>query len=140
MRISTAIEPATYTSRTFRLSVPEREHRDLVLVFLLVLKFRAFTEFFVKQRDTLSVWISLPSLVSHDTSPGLRNPENPQEARQQLGEGIDPSAKKQTSGKTFEVVAREWHVHWKTGRNERHAYYVLKRLEADIFPEMGSIP
>ena len=24
--------------------------------------------------------------------------------------------------------------------NERHAHYVLKRLEADIFPEMGSRP
>jgi len=30
--------------------------------------------------------------------------------------------------------------HWKTARNERHAHYVLKRLEADIFPEIRLLP
>lgn len=63
-----------------------------------------------------------------------------QEARQQLDDGIDPSAEKQTSGKTFETVAREWYAHWKSGRNERYAHYVIARLEADIFPEIGSRP
>jgi hypothetical protein len=62
------------------------------------------------------------------------------EARQELEDGIDPSIKKQAAGKTFEVVAREWYSHWKTARNERHAHYVLKRLEADIFPEIGLLP
>lgn len=62
-------------------------------------------------------------------------------ARQLLAEGIDPSAEKQSSGKTFEMVAREWHAHWVGGgRHERHAYYVLKRLEADIFPQFGALP
>lgn len=63
-----------------------------------------------------------------------------QEARQQLDDGIDPSVEKQTSGKTFETVAREWYAHWKAGRNERYAHYVIARLEADIFPEIGSRP
>jgi integrase len=62
------------------------------------------------------------------------------EARVLLVNGVDPAAEKQTSGKTFEVIAREWHDHWKAGRHERHAHYVLKRLEADIFPEIGSLP
>src|SRR5471032_806054 len=57
-----------------------------------------------------------------------------QEARQQLASGIDPAAKKQASGLTFEVVARRWHTHWATNRSERHAHSVLSRLEADIFP------
>ena len=62
-------------------------------------------------------------------------------ARQLLANGIDPSAEKQKSGKTFEAVAREWHAHWLAGgRHERHAHYVLKRLEADIFPEIGALP
>jgi integrase len=62
-------------------------------------------------------------------------------ARQLLAKGIDPSAEKQNSGKTFETVAREWHAHWMGGgRHERHAHYVLKRLEADIFPEIGALP
>ena len=60
------------------------------------------------------------------------------EARQLLADGADPSFEKQQSGKTFETVAREWYAHWKTGRNERHAQYVLKRLEADVFSEIGA--
>ena len=31
-------------------------------------------------------------------------------------------------------------AHWRSGRHERHAYYVLRRLEADVFPEIGSFP
>ena len=63
-----------------------------------------------------------------------------QAARQLLDDGVDPSAEKETAGKTFETVAREWHTHWMANRHQRHAHYVLKRLEADIFPEIGSLP
>src|SRR4029077_16050090 len=56
------------------------------------------------------------------------------EARQLLADGIDPSTEKRAAGKTFETVAREWHTHWMANRHQRHAHYVLKRLEADIFP------
>ncbi len=63
-----------------------------------------------------------------------------QEARQQLADGIDPSADKRSSGKTFEQVARDWHAHWKAGRSPAYAAYVLTRLEADIFPEFGKEP
>ena len=63
-----------------------------------------------------------------------------QDARRLLAEGVDPSAKKQASVLTFELVARQWHCHWSMGRSERHAHYVLTRLEADIFPEIGSLP
>jgi integrase len=62
------------------------------------------------------------------------------EARRLLADGIDPCVEKQVSGKTFETVAREWHDHWKASRHQRHAHYVLKRLEADVFPEMGDLP
>jgi DNA-directed RNA polymerase specialized sigma24 family protein len=61
-----------------------------------------------------------------------------QRARQLLADAIDPGAERKTSEKTFEVVARDWHTHWKANRHERHAYYVLRRLEADIFPEFGA--
>jgi len=63
-----------------------------------------------------------------------------QKARELLTEGVDPCLEKQATGKTFETVAREWHGHWKSSRHERHAHYVLKRLEADVFPEIGSRP
>jgi integrase len=61
------------------------------------------------------------------------------QAKRLLADGVDPAVEKQGVGKTFEAVAREWHAHWMTNRHQRHAYYVLKRLEADIFPEIGSL-
>ena len=54
-------------------------------------------------------------------------------------EWIPPIAK-QAKGKTFEVVAREWHGRWSTNRNRHYADYVLKRLEEDVFPRIGSQP
>ncbi|HEY3784431.1 MAG TPA: integrase arm-type DNA-binding domain-containing protein [Steroidobacteraceae bacterium] len=66
--------------------------------------------------------------------------ERHREASRLLVDGIDPAAEKRALGKTFEVIAREWHDHWKAARHERHAHYVLKRLEADVFPEIGSLP
>ncbi len=63
-----------------------------------------------------------------------------QEAREQLADGIDPSAAKRALGRDFETVAREWFAHWKLGRNERYAHYVIVRLEADVFPEIGVRP
>ncbi len=63
-----------------------------------------------------------------------------QQARQLLAEDIDPAQHKQASEKTFEDVAREWYARWMTGRTNRHAHYIIKRLEADIFPQIGSLP
>lgn len=63
-----------------------------------------------------------------------------QEAREQLAEGVDPSAAKRALGRDFETVAREWFAHWKLSRNERYAHYVIVRLEADVFPEIGTRP
>lgn len=63
-----------------------------------------------------------------------------QKAREQIAEGDDPSIKKRTTGKTFELVAREWYARWASDRNGRHAQYVLRRLEVDVFPRIGSQP
>jgi integrase len=64
--------------------------------------------------------------------------ERLQEARTQLTEDIDPSFAKKTTGLTFEEVARRWFEHWSAGRHQRHAHYVMRRLEADVFPQIGS--
>jgi integrase len=63
-----------------------------------------------------------------------------QDARRELSQGIDPAAQKQIAITTFETVAREWYGRWKVGRNQQYAYYVLKRLETDIFPAFGARP
>jgi integrase len=62
------------------------------------------------------------------------------EARRLLAEGIDPAAEKQISVRTFESVARAWYERWKVGRHHQYAFYVLKRLETDIFPLIGTQP
>ncbi len=59
-------------------------------------------------------------------------------ARDLLADGLDPAAKKRAAGKTFEIVAREWHKRWSAHRHGRYAHYVLKRLEVDVFPAIGA--
>lgn len=69
-------------------------------------------------------------------------------ARATLASGTDPvQAKKDTKmarqvalGTTFEAVARAWYANWSAARSERHAGYVLRRLEADVFPMIGAKP
>lgn len=70
------------------------------------------------------------------------------DARLLLKSGSDPVAAKQDQKRiakvsletTFEPVARAWHEHWKSSKSPRHADYVLRRLEADVFPEIGKRP
>ena len=49
-------------------------------------------------------------------------------------------AAKVRAGNTFDAVARLWWDHWKGVRSARHADYVLRRLDADIFPVLGGKP
>ena len=69
-------------------------------------------------------------------------------ARVLIAQGINPvhaqqdteRAKQAATVDTFEALAREWWANWKGGRTERHAGYVLRRLEADVFPAIGKKP
>lgn len=67
------------------------------------------------------------------------------EQRRVLASGIDPmverkAAKSAGSGaieNAFEIVARAWWDHWKDDKSPRHAQYVMRRLEMDVFPTLG---
>ncbi|MBL8526466.1 MAG: tyrosine-type recombinase/integrase [Burkholderiales bacterium] len=68
-------------------------------------------------------------------------------ARLQLAAGIDPNAAKQEAKRanqaqetSFEAIARRWWEDWRANRSARHAAYVIRRLEADAFPAIGSRP
>jgi len=71
-----------------------------------------------------------------------------EEARKQLAEGLDPSQEKKlkklqrniNNQNNFESVAREWHSKQTERWTPRHASYVIKRLEADIFKYIGERP
>ncbi|HUN85156.1 MAG TPA: integrase arm-type DNA-binding domain-containing protein [Terracidiphilus sp.] len=69
-------------------------------------------------------------------------------ARQLLASGVDPmeqrkaerDAERASAENSFESVAKQWLNHWRTGKSQRHADYVERRLEADVFPRLGARP
>jgi integrase len=71
-----------------------------------------------------------------------------EDARALLAKNVDPSSAKQAakraaklaSADTFEAVAREWIDKQHRGHAPRYRALLLARLEADVFPEIGSRP
>lgn len=69
-------------------------------------------------------------------------------ARKLLANGQDPSLKKKEDKRTairqslntFEIVAREWHEKQQDKWTPGHAGCVMSRLEANVFPHIGSRP
>jgi integrase len=69
-------------------------------------------------------------------------------ARKQLNGDVDPMVSRKETRRakalaleqSFQSIARAWWQKWKGARSERHAEYVLKRLEADVFPDIGARP
>jgi integrase len=69
-------------------------------------------------------------------------------ARKSLAAGRDPAQLRRDAklmramgeANTFEHVARDWWAHWKGPKSQRHADYVIRRLEADVFPALGARP
>jgi integrase len=73
-------------------------------------------------------------------------------ARKKLADGVDPMAERKAHAEakqkeaeaqqreadnSFENVARAWWEWWAVGKSPRHADYVLRRLEGDVFPAFG---
>ncbi len=69
-------------------------------------------------------------------------------AREQIADGIDPSAQRKAEKKaeqareegSFEAVAREWYGKQAATWVPSHARDVMRRLEANLFPELGALP
>jgi integrase len=69
-------------------------------------------------------------------------------ARKQLAAGVDPMAHRKAEKiarqfaveNSFTNVARLWWESWRAARTSHHADYVLRRLEADVFPVIGARP
>ncbi len=70
------------------------------------------------------------------------------EAKKLLRDGVEPMVEKkkkklktiQNYQNTFKFVALDWYDNRKDRWTKRYADEVLKRLEADIFPEIGDYP
>jgi len=69
-----------------------------------------------------------------------------EEVKKLLANGKDPAAQKREdqlealrkASNTFEALAREWHEKQKDQWTPRHAGCVMRRLEANVFPHIGS--
>jgi integrase len=70
------------------------------------------------------------------------------DARGLLADGIDPSAHRQAEKREaaireanrFEAVGREWHAKYANGWTAKHADDVRRRLESNLFPDLGARP
>jgi integrase len=69
------------------------------------------------------------------------------DARRLLANNVDPGvvrkAQKQAKiedTETVEVIAREWHEKFKSKWTERHAIKIIRALERDVFPWIGTRP
>jgi integrase len=70
------------------------------------------------------------------------------EARGVIDDGIDPNQVKKANkadkeankANTFEKWAEKWWQNWHKDKSPRHADYVMRRLQADIFPSIGKLP
>ena len=116
--------PSTQACRCTRAVPPSRAQRRAVLAVQLPIP---------GQAEDACAWAPIPTC----RWPG---PGAAPEARRLLAEGIDPAAEKQVVSRDFETVARAWYERWKVGRHPQYAFYVLKRLETDIFPSIGTQP
>ncbi len=94
---------------------------------------------FQSKRKTLSMGV-YPAISLKDAR------DRRDEAKKQLANGIDPGMVRQSQKhqqsqpNTFEAVAREWHAKFKSGWSDSHASRLLRLLERDIFPWLGSMP
>ena len=94
---------------------------------------------FQSKRKTLSMGV-YPAVSLKDAR------DRRDEAKKQLANGIDPAMVRksqkhqQSQPNTFEAVAREWHDKFKPGWSDTHASRLLRLLERDIFPWLGSMP
>ena len=96
---------------------------------------------FARKRRTLALGV-YPTV----TLAGAR--ESREEARRLLAKAIDPGAAKKASQRaariasenTFEAIAREWISRQRRRLAPKYSALLLARLEADIFPHIGSRP
>ncbi len=96
---------------------------------------------FVGKRRTLALGI-YPTITLSQARVRL------EEARKLLASNIDPGAAKKAakrasklaSANTFEAVAREWLANQRNRLAPKYWFLLLTRLEADIFPQIGSRP
>jgi integrase len=134
----TRIRNAKPTSKTYKLG----DGRGMyLLVTLDGARYWRLDYRFAGKRRTLSLGV-------YPTVTLLNARVRREEARAALAKNIDPGAVKKAakraaklaSENTFEAIAREWLAKQRNRLAPRYYTLILARLEADIFPQIGSRP
>jgi integrase len=93
------------------------------------------------KKEKLLAFGKYPEVSLHDAR------QRRDDARKLLANNVDPGAirkaqkqVKTEETETVEVIAREWHEKFKSIWTEGHALKILRRLEIDVFPWIGSRP
>lgn len=98
---------------------------------------------FDKKQKTLALgsYPDVSLLIARDSRDEARKliasdpPTDPSEARK-----TNKAENEANKNNTFELWAGKWWQYWKAGKTERHADYVKRRLELDVYPAIGSRP
>lgn len=115
----------------------------------------AFTCWLILMARNTSAWTTRHAGKRLTLAFGKYNPVSLADAREKraaarklLDDGIDPGQAKrdktrlaaEQAAQTFEKLAREWHTNRLASWRESTAKDTLRRLESDIFPEIGAMP
>ena len=135
----TAINNAKPTDKPYKLS----DEKGMYLLVNATGKYWRMDYRFDGKRKTLAlgVYPDVPLAGARD---------NRDQARKLIASNppIDPSEKRKDAKadrvanktNTFELWAGKWWQHWHASKSPRHAEYVKRRLEADIYPSIGKFP
>jgi len=61
------------------------------------------------------------------------------EARRKRAAGISPQEEKKTEKVTGATLREVWYESWKGNKSERYRDYVLRRMEDDVYPDVGRL-
>jgi integrase len=133
----TAIRNAKPKDKQYKLS----DEKGLYLLVKKAGKYFRFDYRFAGKRKTFAIGV-YPDVTLAEAR------QQRDEARKLLREGVDPSQHKRDTknmlqkiaANDFETIAREWFEKKRPAWAERHAYTVIRRLELNIFPWLGSRP
>lgn len=129
----TAIRNAKAKDKPYKLA----DEKGLYLLINQAGKYWRLDYRFEGKRKTLALGV-YPDVSLKDAR------ERRDEARKQIAAGIDPSAQRKATktaqADTFEALAREWFEKFAPSWVDSHSEKIIRRLERDIFPWLGSRP
>lgn len=129
----TAVRNAKAQKKPYKLA----DEKGMYLLVNKAGKYWRFDYRFEGKRKTLALGV-YPDVTLKEAR------EKRDESRKLIAQGIEPSAQKKATkaaeSETFEAIAREWFIKFQPSWVASHADRIIRRLERDIFPWIGTRP